>query len=199
MATRPRPNGRPGRSGRRAESARPARRTTTTRRTTRGAAAPSSSAAANQPGSSSRAKLTGRAAILLLVVAVLGVSYAASIRAWLNQRDEISGLSAQIAATKAQNAELAREKQRWQDPAFVESEARLRFGWIMPGEKGYRVIGMDGKVLSRGIGSLTTPHSSATPEQPPWWQSLWGSVEQAGNPAAAQPAKRHPGGVPAGR
>ena len=50
--------------------------------------------------------MTSRALILVLVLAVLGVSYASSIRAWLNLRSEQNALSAQIAAQR--NRDLRR-------------------------------------------------------------------------------------------
>jgi cell division protein FtsL len=56
--------------------------------------------------SSSRARFTGRVAILLLVAAVLAVSYASSARAWLQQRSDISSLRSQIVQSKAAIATL---------------------------------------------------------------------------------------------
>lgn len=118
---------------------------------------------------------------------MLAVSYASSIRAWLNQRDEQSALSAQIAAQRAQIAALETAKARWNDPAYIEAQARLRFGWVMPGERTYRVIGKDGKVLSAGTGQLLTalPGSASTPA--PWWDRPLNSLAQAG---ATPPAKK---------
>ena len=136
--------------------------------------------------SSSRAKLTGRAAVLLLVVAVLAVSYASSMRAWLKQRSDINTLNAQIADQRANVAALRESKQRLRDPAYIESEARKRFGWILPGEVGYRVIGDDGEVLSDGGSRLSDPTKPAAAPTPEWWQDVYGSVAEAGkDPAAA--------------
>jgi hypothetical protein len=44
-----------------------------------------------------RSRFTGRAAVLVLVLAVLTVSYASSLRAYLQQRAHIGDLKAQIA------------------------------------------------------------------------------------------------------
>src|SRR6478735_3119525 len=60
-----------------------------------------------------RSRLTGRAAILVLVLAVLTVSYASSLRAYLDQRAHITDLKEQIALRQADIAELEREKRRW--------------------------------------------------------------------------------------
>jgi len=48
-----------------------------------------------------RPRLTGRAAILVLVVAVLTVSYASSMRAYLQQRAHIKDVKEQIATRQA--------------------------------------------------------------------------------------------------
>jgi cell division protein FtsB len=132
-------------------------------------------------GGSSRGKLTGRAAILLLVVAVLAVSYASSTRAWLRQRGEINELNAGIAAQKAAVQELQQEKKRWHDPAYIKTQARMRFGWVMPGETGYRVIGDDGEVIGSSSTALSDPSESAPVDDPDWWESAWGSVVAAGD------------------
>ena len=133
-----------------------------------------------------RPRFTGRAAILVLVLAVLMVSYASSMRAFLEQKQHLADLRASIAESHGNIAELRREKKRWQDPAFVEAQARQRFGWVMPGEIGYQVIGEDGEPLSKGD-SLTEAEQPAGDEQPLWWQQAWGSVEAAGNPPQEKP------------
>lgn len=135
--------------------------------------------------SGSTATLTGRAAIVLLVLAVLAVSYASSVRAWLNQRSEISALNAEISEQEAAVAELEQTKHRWQDPAYIEAQARARFSWVMPGETGYRVIDEDGSVLSNGGGLSEPLGGQRVTEQPEWWETAWGSVVEAGADAPA--------------
>jgi cell division protein FtsL len=150
---------------------------------------------------SGRARLTGRAAILLLVLAVLAVSYASSARAWLRQRNEIADLTAQIKASQAAIDSLEQERHRWSDPAYVKAKARERFGWVMPGETGYRVIDDDGHTLADGSNQLSDPVAPASGGGPEWWQRAWSSVVVAGEPEQAaspdpQPADKIGGGQP---
>ncbi|MDX6365155.1 MAG: hypothetical protein QOK30_231 [Nocardioidaceae bacterium] len=139
--------------------------------------------------SASSAGFGGRAAILLLVVAVLAVSYASSARAWLQQRNDISSLHSQIGQHRAAIAALQQAERRWHDPAYIEAQARVRFGWVMPGQIGYRVIDAQGHVLSDGGSSLSQPPGTASPARPAWWQSAWGSVVEAGNSPTARAVK----------
>jgi type II secretory pathway pseudopilin PulG len=109
---------------------------------------------------------------------VLAVSYASSMRAWLNQRSEANTLRAEIAQHQRAIAALQDAKQRWDDPAYVRAQARLQFGWIMPGQVGYRVIGDDGKVLQTSSRLPDPAPSSKQPDE--WWQRAWTSVLDAG-------------------
>ena len=124
--------------------------------------------------------------MLVLVLAVLMVSYASSLRAFLEQREHLSSLRASIAESSTNIDDLEREKQRWEDPAYVEMQARQRFGWVMPGEIGFQVIDENGNPLADD-NSLTDPDAVVEVDKPLWWESAWGSVEAAGNPKKEMP------------
>ena len=128
-----------------------------------------------------RPRLTGRAAVLVLVLAVLTVSYASSLRAYLQQREHIGDLKSAIAEREASITALEREKQRWQDPAFVKAQARARFGYLMPGETGFLVLDENGRPLESQT-SLSDPDDVIKTVPTAWWTDAWASVELAGNP-----------------
>ena len=123
-------------------------------------------------------------AILVVVVAVLVISYASSMRAYLQQRSHISDLKAQIALRQADISDLEREKRRWEDPAFVRQQAR-ELNFVMPGETAYVVLDEDGEPLERET-SLTDPSTVARQTPTAWWSTAWQSVELAGHPPAPQ-------------
>jgi hypothetical protein len=117
----------------------------------------------------------------VLVVAVLTVSYASSMRAYLQQRAHINDLKAQIAAREASIDDLEREKRRWHDPAYVEAQARERFGYVMPGETAYVVLDEKGEPLES---DQVLPDASEVLKQTPtpWYADAWESVLLAGHP-----------------
>ena len=119
--------------------------------------------------------------MLVLVLAVLTVSYASSLKAYLQQRQHIGDLKQQIAQSEADIDLLEREKARWHDPAFVQSQARARFGYLMPGETSYVVLGEDGKPLESQT-SLRPKKDVLVKEPTAWWETAWESVLLAGNP-----------------
>lgn len=141
--------------------------------------------AAKQPvRTGSGPQLTTRAIVLLSVVLLLVASYTSTLHAWWDQRGDIQSTKAEIVMRKQSIAQLADEKARWNDPAYVKQQARARFGWVMPGEVGYRVIGADGVVR----GDMPTLDEPPTATSPQWYDKLWGSVKQAGKePSTKKP------------
>jgi cell division protein FtsL len=138
-----------------------------------------------------RSRLTGRAAILVLVLAVLAVSYASSMRAYLQQRNQIESLEAEIDRTQTAIDELEREKERWQDPAYVAQQARERFNYVVPGETPYVVVDENGDPLTDA--ELDDPSSVGEQETRAWYDGVWASVKVAGDPPTTippPPAKR---------
>ncbi len=130
-----------------------------------------------------RPRFTGRAAVLVLVLSLLTVSYASSLRAYLDQRSHIDDLKSQIALRQARIDDLEREKRRWEDPAYVRQQAR-DLNYVMPGETAYVVLDEDGKPLDSEA-TLTDPDKVAPKAPTAWWSTAWQSVELAGNPPKA--------------
>ncbi|MDQ6642483.1 MAG: septum formation initiator family protein, partial [Actinomycetota bacterium] len=118
---------------------------------------------------------------LTVVFAVLVVSYASSMRAYLQQKNHISDLRSQIATSTKQISALQREKARWGDNQYVASQARARFGWVMPGEIAFQVIGKDGKPLSAGD-RLSDPNQIVHVAPTPWWSKEYDSLQRADHP-----------------
>ena len=130
--------------------------------------------------------MTWRLIILAVVVAAVAVTLAQSLRVYFAQRQEIAQYREQIRTSQEEISELQDKLARWDDPDFVRAEARSRLGWVLPGEVGYRVIGVDGEAIGGDSEVLAT-------EQLPaglWWERVWGSVEIADIPVpvAAEPS-----------
>jgi cell division protein FtsB len=183
MTSGPRPTSRPGGPG-------PGRGKPRARSQAR---KPSSSArtpkaAKPRPGESAApllrrgSSLTARAIALAVVLLILTISYATSLRIYFAQAHEIASTSAEITERQQRIRELQGELARWGGETYVQTQARERLGWVVPGEIGYTVVGADGKPLGGGakITAETAPDEAA---QDAWWSKLWGSVQAADRPA----------------
>ena len=145
------------------------------------------------PGARRRASLTTRAIALAVVLLVLTISYASSLRVYFKQRQDIADTRQQIINAQRSIQQLGDEITRWNDPNYVRAQARDRLGWVVPGERGYRVVGADGKPIT-GDTEIASSDAPTTPKQA-WYAKLWGTVETADNPhpvKKADPADRPP-------
>jgi cell division protein FtsB len=132
--------------------------------------------------------LTARAIALAVVLVILTISYATSLRIYFAQATEIAATQAEIAERQQRIRELQGDLARWDNEAYVRTQARERLGWVVPGETGYIVVGADGMPLGGGA-VITAETAVEAPPQDAWWSRLWGSVEAADRPA---PAKTEP-------
>ena len=135
--------------------------------------------------------------VLVLVLSVLTISYASSLKAYFQQHTQIAQLRSQIASSQSDINRLQNEKALWSDPAYVREQARARFGYLMPGQTSYVVIGQDGRPLAAQA-TLSDPRTSSSSTPTAWWTTEWKSVQLAGNPptstATHQPLKYLGGG-----
>ena len=77
--------------------------------------------------------------VFLLIVAGL-VVLAPSLRILVEQRQEIAELERTVAEQQAAVEDLEVEIDRWQDPAYIEAQARGRLLYVYPGDISYLVI-----------------------------------------------------------
>jgi cell division protein FtsL len=121
-------------------------------------------------GPSSPTRLTGRAALLAVVICAIALSLAYPVREYLAQRRQIDQLVSSQQALSAQVKSLQAEHQRLQDPAYIEQQARDQLHMCLPAEKCYVIVG-------------NSPPPDSTPQQAPaaapWYSRLWGSVKRA--------------------
>ena len=121
------------------------------------------------------AKLTGRAALLAVVMCVISLSLAYPVREYIAQAQQIGALVTQEQTVAGQVKNLQAENAKLQQPWYVEQQARDQLHWCFPSEKCYQVI--DG----------TSPFIAVTAQPKtvtPWYDRLWRSVQRADqNPA----------------
>ena len=126
--------------------------------------------------------LTHRVIALVAVVAILVVSFVSSLSVYFRQQHQIVATQQAIAADSAAITDLQDQWTRWQDPAYIEAQARDRLGWVMPGEVGYRVVDANGNVIGGLVETIGAQDEAAVG---PWYQTLWRSVQLADQPVPA--------------
>jgi cell division protein FtsB len=126
--------------------------------------------------------LTARAAILAVTVATVIVAIALPFKVWLSQRHSIDSLAKQNAAIALHVQELQKQDQRWQDPAYIEKQAKKRLHYVVPGQKSYVILG-NKKHKTTGTGAV---RSTTIEADGPWYSQLWSSMEVAGGTSSTK-------------
>ena len=129
------------------------------------------------PAAAPRAtRLTGRAAVLAVVICAIALSLAYPVREYVNQRRQIDALVVQQQSMLAQVKSLQAQQARLSSPAYIEQLARQELNMCFPGTRCYIVEG--------GQRQSGTAVHAAKPGPAPWYDKLWHSVQQADGSAA---------------
>ncbi|MFC4587256.1 FtsB family cell division protein [Sphaerisporangium corydalis] len=119
-----------------------------------------------------RPQLTGRAAILAVVVCAIAMSLAYPVREYVAQRRQIAQLEKQEAQALKDLQALGERSKRLDDPAYIRQQVRSRLH--------YCGVGEECLVLLDAAKKAKQPKAGSPPaERAPWYQTLWESVEAA--------------------
>lgn len=121
-------------------------------------------------------QFSGRTVALLAVLFIAALIMAQPLQLLLEQQADIAQARQQLTQEQQREQDLETQLERWEDPAYVQQQARERFNMVMPGERKYLVIGDE--------------EDSAEPEnnvvavdedlEMGWADRLWGSVITSG-------------------
>jgi cell division protein FtsB len=81
-----------------------------------------------------RIRLTGRAALLAVMVLLLAMATVVPLRQYFEQRSQIAELEETVATLEDQRAGLSAQLRRLRDPEYLEQLARQCLGMVKPGE-----------------------------------------------------------------
>ncbi|MFZ0322910.1 MAG: septum formation initiator family protein [Actinomycetes bacterium] len=118
--------------------------------------------------------MTSRAVVLLLVLAALVTTLAFPLREYIQQQSQIRALEQQVSITGERVTSLRHQRAQWQDPAFIEAQARDRLHFVFPGEIGYVVLSpQDVREARKPVIAKQQPVRQA------WYDTFWSSVQAA--------------------
>lgn len=103
--------------------------------------------------------------VSVILVIILG-TYLISpdVQSYLNQRREIVEMEQSIQLAKDAVVDMQAERDRWQDPIYIRSQARDRLYYVLPGEVSYLVMdseGLDFSDTSNTLGALLAQQRNA--------------------------------------
>ncbi|WP_285703938.1 septum formation initiator family protein [Microtetraspora sp. NBRC 16547] len=119
-----------------------------------------------------RPQLTGRAAILAVVVCAIAMSLAYPFREYIAQRRQIAAYEQEQAQALQHLRNLEEQRRKLEDPEYVKQLAKKRLHYCEPDAKCYVLL--DGK--DKTVPVKAERKQAATT---PWYVTIWQSVRAA--------------------
>jgi hypothetical protein len=120
------------------------------------------------------------------VFVVLAVLVTPVLQPWLAQQHEIASRKAELEQLKTKAAALQAEKERWNAPEFVKTQARKRLHLVEPGQVGLVEIddagtkaAPDPRVVAAQVAGRMAQGGAAAGVQT-WYATIWESARLAG-------------------
>jgi cell division protein FtsB len=114
--------------------------------------------------------------VFLLIIGAL-IVLAPSLRVLVEQQQEIAALEARVAEQRVVVDEMQTDIDRWQDPAYIEAQARDRLLYVYPGDITYLIVD-DGQTLADNVANPLSDEIQATDID--WTRALLSSIVTAG-------------------
>ncbi len=79
-------------------------------------------------------RLSGFMVVMLGLVVLAVFVLVPTIGTYIDQRQQIAALQRAVEVSREEVAELEAQRERWQDPAYITTQARERLYYVRPGE-----------------------------------------------------------------
>jgi cell division protein FtsB len=109
-------------------------------------------------------KLNSVSVSIILVIVAGTFLISSDVQAFLNQRRQIAEMEISIQQAEQALEDMQAERDRWQDPVYIRSQARDRLYYVQPGEVSYLVMdaeSFDSSDTSGTVGALLAAKRNA--------------------------------------
>lgn len=126
-----------------------------------------------------RRRFSGTSIAMLIVLVVGALTIFPTLQNVVNQRHQINELKGQVSSTKAEIAKIKAANAKWNDPAYVQSQARSRLYLVLPGETTYITITGNKDVSHDTVADVRETSKNVVVSNSSWWGTLLQSVGTA--------------------
>ena len=118
--------------------------------------------------------ISGRSLAFATVLLVLAITLAPPLQRFFAQRAQINAYRIQLASAQSTLTAAQHELEQWNDPAYVEQQARTRLHYVFPGERQYVVLGAGSSASTTA--QPAAPVSNQIPAGLPWYSEVIASI-----------------------
>jgi len=138
-------------------------------------------------GESSRTISFGLIAIVLVLIFAYIIVWP-PLNRYLDTQAELREVYQEVEEAEVLNAELERQVALWQDDHYVQTQARERLGYVMPGETLYIVSDPEAGTAEQRRTDMVEQINLTRRAATPWFTTMWGTVSGAGYAADGEGA-----------
>ncbi len=117
--------------------------------------------------------VNGRILLVTSVLFVVAITLAPPLQRYFAQKAQINALAVQLHDSQATIDSAINELAKWNDPAYVASQARERLHYVFPGERQYIVVGAG---TEQNGNNSAAPISADIPKGLPWYSKVISSI-----------------------
>lgn len=127
-------------------------------------------------------RFSGFSLLMLAIIVLFVVVLAPSLRTLIQQQEQIAQQQREVASQKADVTDKKQDVARWDDPAYIEAQARDRLLYVYPGEESYLVMGAEDEKSDAAPRTDSGTPVSSTVQTPKvdWVQAVLSSVLTSG-------------------
>lgn len=122
-------------------------------------------------------RLSGFSVVMLCLLVLAVIVLAPNLRVLIEQRQQIAALQAEVDAANSSVDQLKSDVARWNDPAYIRSQARQRLYYVLPGEVSYLVVADGSTAATPGGLPISDQVQTAKVD---WARTLMASIYTAG-------------------
>ncbi|PID98373.1 MAG: septum formation initiator [Actinobacteria bacterium] len=115
---------------------------------------------------------------IIILAGLLAAMLLPTVYQWWRQEQDYQDITVRVEAARERNAEMQRELDLWNDPAYVASQAHERLGYVKPGETQYSVVDPGPEFDDQSAVSAASPQGPARP----WVQAFSALLAEADTP-----------------
>ena len=125
-----------------------------------------------------------RGAILLGIVVMLAVTLVPTLRSVIQQSNDTVALQERVERQRVTVEELKKQAALWEDPRYIEEQARERLRFVRVGDRAYSVTGLESERSQDQSEQEPVVAAPMANESAPWYGKVWQSIQIADRPTA---------------
>jgi cell division protein FtsB len=125
-----------------------------------------------------------RGAILLGIVVMLAVTLVPTLRSVIQQSNDTVALHERVERQRVTVEELKKQAALWEDPRYIEEQARERLRFVRVGDRAYSVTGLESDRSQDQAAQEPVVAAPMANESAPWYGKVWQSIQIADRPTA---------------